>query len=132
MNKKWLAKWKEYVNYSFIKKNIQYTYYYSHHSKNKYEIDEDSVPGTIDNSSLLVPLTEFYNDGNAENPENQVIRHDIDQHEDYKIVNKAIWEFFQKLYGGGPVIIKKSIEEKSRYSAIPRKIIEMFYRKVNK
>lgn len=131
MSKKWLKKWKEYVNYGFIKRNIQYSYYYSQYNTKKYEVKEESNPGQIDNESLIVPMSEFINDGDISNPENLVIRHDIDQKSEVKIVNKVIWEFFHSKYGGGPTIKKGAIEEKSKYSAYPKKIIEIFYRKVN-
>lgn len=125
-----MKKWKEYTNYQYVKKNIQYSFYYSQYNKIVYDVKLESFPGPIDNSSLLVPLNEFLNDGDAKNQENQVIRHDINQREEIKIVNKQIWNFFHEKYGGGPVIIKSSIEEKQRYSNIPKKIIEIFYRKV--
>jgi len=131
MNKQWLKKWKEYVNYRSVKQNIQYSYYYSQYNKTKNETKEGVHPGPIDNENLLVPLSEFLNNGDTTNPENVVIRHDVDQKEDVKIVNKAIWDFFYSKYGGGPVIKKGAIEEKSKYSAYPKKIIEIFYRKIN-
>lgn len=129
MSKQWLKKWKEYVNYGFIKRNIQYSYYYSQYSNKKYEIKAESKPTEIDNKKLLVPLDSFLNDGDINNPENVVIRHDINQKLEVKIVNKAIWDFFQRRYGGGPEIKKGTIEEQTRYSTIPKKIIEIFYRK---
>lgn len=130
MSKVWLKKWKQYVNYAFVKRNIQYSYYYSQYNNKKYEPKFDSLPGPIDNNGLLVPLDNFLNDGDQSNPENMVIRHDINQKEEVKIVNKSMWDFFHSRYGGGPVIKKGTIEEKSRYSTIPKKIIEIFYRKV--
>jgi len=130
MSKTWLKKWKEYTNYMYIKKNIQYSFYYSQYNKIAYSVKLEAFPGPIDNSSILVPLNEFLNDEDANNPENQVIRHDIDQRQEIKIVNKQIWEFFKDKYGGGPEIRKPSIEEKQRYSNVPKKIIELFYRKV--
>jgi hypothetical protein len=87
-------------------------------------------PGEIDNKNLLVPLEEFLNDGNKNDPENMVVRHDINQRDEVKIVNKAIWEFFLNKYGGGPEIKKGTIEEKGRYSSSTKKIIELYYRKV--
>ena len=114
----------------YIKKNIQYSFYYSQYNKIAYSVKLEAFPGPIDNSPLLVPSNEFLNDGDPNNPENQVIRHDIDQRQEVKIVNKKIWEFFKDKYGGGPEIKKPSIEEKQRYSNVPKKIIEIFYRKV--
>jgi hypothetical protein len=130
MSKVWIKKWKEYVNYAFIKRNIQYSYYYSQYNNKQYEPNLEAHPGPIDNSNLLVPMTDFLNDGDESNPENQVIRHDISQREEIKIVSKVIWEFFYSKYGGAPIIRKGTIEEKQRFSNIPKKLIELYYRKV--
>ncbi len=105
---------------------------YSHHF-GKRKSGENKIyphPGKIENERLLVPLEEFYNDGNPDNPENIVIRNDIDQKTDYRLVNEEIWNFFHQRYGGGPKIIRYSIEEKTKYN-YSKKIIEVFYRKVN-
>lgn len=131
LNKLWYKKWKEYVSYADIKKSLLHSYYYNHYKTNKYEPKIDSHPGPINNNYVLVPLNEFLNDGDPSNPENTVVRHDIDQKQEIKLVNKLIWEFFYNKYGGGPEILKKSIAEKSKYSTIPKKIIELYYRKVN-
>jgi len=125
-----LKKWKEYINYAYIKKNIQYSYYYSQSNNKKYEPNLDAKPGEIDNRPLIVPMEEFLNYGNQNNPENRVIKHDINQREEVKIVNKALWDFFHSKYGGGPEIIKGTIEEKGRYNGTSKKMIELYYRKV--
>jgi hypothetical protein len=132
INKQWLKKWKEYVDYPTIKKNLQFSYYYSNYNNLKKGQKNTNIekPGPINNDYLLVPITDFLNDGDENNPENQVLRHDIDQRSDIKLTNKDIWEFFYTRYGGGPQIIKGSIEEKSRYAYVTKKIIELFYRKV--
>jgi hypothetical protein len=130
LNKNWLNKWKEYVNYNFVKKNIQYSYYYSQYNNKTYEIKEDSHPGEICNNYLLVPMNEFINDGYLDNPENKVIRHNIDQKKDIKIVNKEIWEFFNDIYNSDVEIKKEAISKKSKYSNYPKKVIEIYYRKV--
>ena len=118
------------MNYAYIKKNIQYSYYYSQHNNKKYEPNPAMKPGEIDNKNLLVPLEGFLNDGNRNDPENIVVRNEINQKEEVKIVNKAIWDFFLNKYGGGPEIKKGTIEEKGRYASAPKKIIELYYRKV--
>lgn len=128
----WLKKWKEYVDYAYVKKNLQFSQYYSHYSNLKYQPKLDQVPTKIDNTPLLVPMDSFLNDGDDQNPENIVIKHNINQREQVKIVNKEIWEFFQKKYEGGPVILRGAIEEKSRYSSISKKIIEVYYNRVLK
>jgi hypothetical protein len=130
LSREWLEKWKEYTNYAYIKKNAQYSYYYQKYSNVKWEPKPESNPGEIDNSKLLVPLSDFLNDADENNRENQVIRHDLDQKKEIKIVNKKIWDFFHDKYKGGPLILKGVIEEKQRYSHIPKKIVELYYRKV--
>lgn len=125
-----MKKWKEYVNYSHIKKSIHYSYYYNNLNNKPYEPDLSKKPGEIENSELLVPLNEFINDGDSLNQENMVIRHDINQREKIKIVNKTIWEFLQGKYKGGPEIIKGTIEEKSNYASYSKKIIELYHKKV--
>ena len=90
----------------------------------------DSHPGEISNSGLLVPLEDFLNDGDKSNPENLVIRLEINQRLEVKIVNKEIWDYFHSKYGGGPVIQKGSIEEKTKYSNSAKKIVELYYKKV--
>lgn len=125
LSEEWVEKWKEYVDYETIKK-MQYSHY--NQRKSIHKVKPEAHPGKITNSTLLVPLNEFYNDGDPNNRENQVIRHDVNQYKEIKIVNEKIWKFFHERYGGGPEIIKPSIEEETRYSV--RKIIEIFYKKV--
>ena len=116
--------------YYDIKKQQQY-YINSHNfSKKQNEAKVALHPGEINNNHILVPITEFYNDGDVTNPENIVIRNDIDQRNDYRLVNEEMWNFFHSRYGGGPKIIRNAIEEKTKYN-YSKKIIEVFYRKVS-
>lgn len=117
------------MNYSHIKKNLQYSYYYSKVSSKQYEPKLDKHPGPIDNSELLVPLNEFLNDGDPNNQDNYVFREDIDKAKDIRIVNQKIWNFFKELYGGGPEIIRKAIDETPGRS-YGKKIIELVFKKV--
>lgn len=130
INRNWLAKWKKYVDYQFIKESSK-SYYHSHSfNRKEYQCDPDSHPGDIDNNYLIVPNDQFLNDGDMTNIYNYVIRHDVDQRRDVKILNKKMWDFFSSRYQGGPEIKKPYIEDKSRsYSTM--KIVELFYRKVN-
>ena len=62
IEKGFLKKWKEYVNYSLLKRI-------------KFQKDMDIsftksiYPGQINNQPLLVPLSEFINEGNKNNPD---------------------------------------------------------------
>ena len=130
INRNWLAKWKKYVDYQFIKENSK-SYYHSHSfNRKEYQCDPDSFPGEIDNEFLIVPSNEFLNDGDDSNLYNYVIRHNVDQRKDIKLINGKMWDFFNSRYKGGPELMKPYISDKSRsYSS--SKIVELFYRKVN-
>ena len=128
INRNWLAKWKKYVDYQFIKENSKSYYHSSSFSRKEYEHDPASFPGEIDNEFLIVPKNEFLNDGDNSNLYNNVIRHDVDQRKDIKILNKKMWDFFNSRYKGLE-LQKPFINDKSRsYSTM--KIVELFYRKV--
>jgi hypothetical protein len=132
ISRKWLNKWKEYINYRYLKRYIQYSYYYSQHTgTQKYDPKPDSFPGEIDNTSLLVSLEKFLNNGDFNDHENFILTQNIDHRKQIKIVNSTIWDFFRSRYGGGPEIKKEVIEELSRYSSIQRKVIEINYKKYN-
>ena len=124
INKTWLREWKKYIDYQWVKD--QYNTYNRYSSKGIYKIRLDKHPGQIDNSVLLVDKSNFYNDGDDKNHENQVIRHDIDQSNELRIINKPMWDFLHKKYNGGPVLVKYQIEEETKYSS--SKKIEIFYR----
>lgn len=126
ISKKWLDKWKGYVDYETIKEQSQ-NYRFS--SKKQYTVKPEEKPGSIDNTLLLIPQEEYYHDDNPEDIENQVIRHDIDQSAELKIVNEEIWNFFHSRYGGGPKIVKPMITEEGRFNN--RKVFEVYYGKYN-
>ncbi len=128
LNRNWHTKWKKYVDYVSIKETQKSFYSYSSYNKREHKIDPESHPGEIDNNFLLYPLDEFLNDGDPNNDENFVVRHDLDVKRDLKIVNKNIWQFFFTRYGGGPQIEKPLIENDSSYSS--SKVVEVFLRKV--
>jgi hypothetical protein len=131
INKLWLAKWKDYVNYQHVKKNLQFSYYYSQYNKQAYEVKEENHPGKINNKDLLVPLDEFLNDGDTTNPMNQVVRHNIEQKKEVKLVDKAIWDMFNDKYGSDVMIRKEAIQKKAKYTNSLQKVIEIYNRKVN-
>ena len=84
------------MSYYDVKKNYQFTFNANHTRKKSNELNTHPHPGQIDNNRLLVNLNDFYHDGNPENPENIVIRNDIYQKTDYRLVNEEIWNFFQQ------------------------------------
>lgn len=129
INRNWLHKWKKYVDYQTVKESQQSYYSYSSFNKRVHKIDPESHPGEIDNTYLLYPLDQFLNDGDPNNEENFVVRHDINAKNDLKIINKKIWQFFYTRYGGGPQIEKPLIDsDTSSYSS--NKVVEVFLRKV--
>ena len=122
IDKTWLKAWKSYINYNFIKQTRYFSYYYENFMKKTYELSDIPHPNQISNQNLIYKIEDFFNDGDVNNQENLIIRHNIDQRKEVKIVNQKIWEFFHSRYGGGPKIIKKVHEES--------KIIDMYDRKV--
>lgn len=129
INRNWISKWKKYVDYQTIKESQQSYYSYSSYNRRVHKIDPEAHPGEIDNNFLLVPLDQYLNDGDPNNEENFVVRHDINTKTDLKIVNKKIWQFFYTRYGGGPQIEKPLIDsDSSSYSS--SKVVEVFLRKV--
>jgi hypothetical protein len=131
INRNWLAKWKKFVDYQYIKENSKsYINNYSFNKK-EYVCDLSYFPGEINNDYLIIPKNEFLNDGDNSNIYNYVIRTNIDQRKDLKFINKKIWDFFYKIYQGGPELKKPFLQNKSNlYSSM--KIVELFYRKVKK
>ena len=131
LNRNWMAKWKKYVDYQTVKESHHSYFSYSSYNKRVHKIDPESHPGEIDNKFFLYPLDEYLNDGNPENEENFVVKHDINNKTDLKIVNKNIWLFFYTRYGGGPQIEKPLIDnDSSSYNS--NKVVEVFFRKVFK
>ena len=101
INRKWLQQWKKYINkeyldekYSLKTKNAS--------SKRSLDWNEAKPPTPISNSDLLLDIKSFYNDGNSENPENFIIRQDLSMKNDIKMIHEDLWNFFHKIYGGGP------------------------------
>ena len=129
MDRQWIKKWKEYSDYTTIKRKMKYSYYYTNNTTiSKYEIKKESFPGPISNSRILVPLDSFVNNGEKNDESNKIIRTDLEQRRDIRIVNKKIWEFFFQKYGGGPIIERGWINEGNQYSS--RKIVEVYHRKI--
>ncbi len=122
-----MKEWKTYVNYTHVKRKLQYSFY---GSSIEYEPDYTSFPGPIANDKVLVSMDDYLNDGDPENSDNLVVKNELNLQTDLRLINKKMWEFFHKKYGGGPVVLKGHMEEKSKYSSYSRKVIEVFYKKV--
>lgn len=123
ISKIWLRKWKEYVNYTDIKDADSYRY----KAGKEYKIDPNLHPGPITNNLILSDRSCYYNDGNDEDIENQVVRHDIDQNNELRIITEEMYKFLLERYEGGPTIIKPMIEEETKYNR--RKVFEVYYSK---
>ena len=83
-------------------------------------------PGKINNDRIILNLSDFYNDGDKNNPENYVLKKNSES--EFVKINKTIWDFFQTKYGGGPIIIKKNVEYKSNFNK--KTEIDLFHKKV--
>lgn len=138
IDKLWVKMWKQYVNLDSIKKKKNSPSESETKTKKEKENsikDKENLaklhPGEITNQRIIYNLKEFYNDGNAKNSENIVVRHDIDQQKSIKIIHSDTWKFFRSLYGGGPEIISPIIDEKIRNSSYMRRYIELYLSKFN-
>ena len=113
------------MNYKKIKSKEKSSYYSS-----MKEIDASNQtnphPGKINNDRIILNLSEFYNNGDINNQENYVLKRNSE--DEFVKVNKTIWDYFLTKYGGGPEIIKKSVEYKSNFNN--KIVIDLFHKKV--
>ena len=101
INRKWLQSWKKYINKDYLDekyslKNTKKNY------KENLNFKEEQPPTPISNSDLLLDIKSFYNDGDAENQENYIIKPELSMKKDIKMIHEILWDFFFKIYGGGP------------------------------
>ena len=112
LNKAWLKKWKNYINYNEIKLAFRYNL----KRNDKVETNEDEnekhpYPGCINNFQILLPMTEYFNDGDRDNNDNLVVNPEINVKQNLKIVNEKIWTYFYNKYGGGPAIKTRYVKK---------------------
>ena len=113
INKQFLNKWKKFVNYSNFKNHLKKSLINDGSlSKINYSLRNNSEhPGPINNTQLLVPLSEFFNDNDEENPDNIIVKNQLN-YLNYKKLDENLWKFFYIRYGGGPMIYKKVLSVK--------------------
>ena len=110
ISRRWLKLWKKYVNKEYfdttqslkikLKKN-------SKDEKKDLEYIATPPPTPISNSDILIELKSFYNDGDAKNPENFIIKQDFSMKKDIKMIHEDLWNFFYERYHGGPKLCYK-------------------------
>ena len=77
ISRKWLKSWKKYINKEYF--------------------DEKEK----------LKIKSFYNDGDEENPENFIIKPDLNMKKDIKMIHEDLWDFFHERYKGGPKLCYK-------------------------
>jgi hypothetical protein len=92
--------------------------------------NERMHPGEINNNKLIYDFRDFFNDGNFSNPDNLVIRHDLDYNKSAKMIHVTVWNYFKEIYSGGPEIICQILEEKKN-SMYARRYVELYISKFN-
>ena len=110
ISKTWYKKWKEYTMYGFIKRSSKHPEVYKNRPK-PYTLNPLAHPGKIDNSDLLVPISDFLNNRDISDPKNIVISNEKVIKKDFKLVTRPIWNLLVGYYGGGPTIIRNLKQE---------------------
>ena len=68
-------------------------------------------PGPIYNDSFF---TRGHKSESQENPEPETIKNGLELNKDYRGVNFEVWNLLQKIYGGGPLIVREDLDIYSR------------------
>ena len=75
-------------------------------------------PGPINNNNLFIIVKQSepqLNQSDVSLTTNQIkkvhqLRGDLVLNEDYRGVNKDVWQLLNKIYGGGPIIVRKKLD----------------------
>ena len=111
INRKWYNNWKKYVNKEyFVFNNEKYQITNKdkkreneeNEEKKKIKWEESPSPGPISNDQIILDLKSFYNDGDNNNPDNYIIKQELNFKTDIKIIHENIWNYFFKKFKGGP------------------------------
>jgi hypothetical protein len=94
--------------------------------KIQYEVEKNKPPPEINNHNLIYNIEEFFNDRNKKNPDNFIVRHNIDQQKKIKLIKEDVWNFFYKIYGGGPLIQVPIMEERIKNSNTIKRYVELY------
>ena len=71
--------------------------------------NKNKNPEEINNCELILNLSDFYNDGNLTNPDNIILKPNLNEIE-YCIINENLWNFFYSEFKGGPIIIREKLK----------------------
>jgi hypothetical protein len=99
----WFDRWTEYVDFNkeFNMKKIQLGSVYNQPEDEVQLLPNKEFPGEISNQCLLANEKEFYH--NYNHPKalcNFGLRDLLEQHRDYNVVSKDIWDYCKSIYGG--------------------------------
>jgi DUSP domain len=104
----WLKKWKHYVYYKKLKKQVGISVSYSEeHLRSEY-------PGSIKNEVLLKRFDRYLRDDNERDVSNYVTRSKIREGYDYRFITKDGWTKLQSKYGGLEIKREKDDESYNR------------------
>lgn len=113
VSRDWIQKWKIYSSYDAYKSK-------KHQKRGSVENADKSErpkvhPGPIDNTSIIMPLDEFFNDGDADKRENMILKEEVSaRNKKIKRISVDSWNFLFKIYGGGPAITKDIVDYKTK------------------
>ena len=131
IDKQWIHSWKQYVNkeYFDIKENLNPNKIQKNENEEKKDLKwkENPPPGPISNQRILKPINSFYNDGDEKNPENYIIKKEMDFKKDIKMIHENLWNFFFNKFGGKPklcVVMKNRINRDNKNNKENNKVNE--------
>ena len=109
----WLYHWKCFISNRVNFKHISDPLMDQELFKSQLRISENErigilPPGPVNNEVLFQKVTD--NEGNA----SLVLREGLEINKQYRSVNKDVWTFFHRMYGGGPLILREQLDIYSR------------------
>jgi ubiquitin carboxyl-terminal hydrolase 4/11/15 len=90
VSKKWLKKWKKYIG---APKKHQFSY-------NNYDEGERIHPGPITNKEILEEDKDYYKSSDADDIYNVVLKPEMREHFEFRIINSKQWKYLYGIYGG--------------------------------
>lgn len=102
---KWYKQWKVFSKYKEVKRRYQPDYSLNHL--------QSSFPGRVANELILKSFDSYLREDNEEDQTNFIIKSNLVERYDFKLVPYSVWEIFEKEFGGQKI---KRLKKKSSYS----------------
>eukprot|EP01022_Parablepharisma_sp_SALTPOND_P022621 TRINITY_DN460_c0_g1_i1.p1 TRINITY_DN460_c0_g1~~TRINITY_DN460_c0_g1_i1.p1 ORF type:complete len:1219 (+),score=142.94 TRINITY_DN460_c0_g1_i1:187-3843(+) len=120
ISKKWHKQWKRYLG-------ARKTYFALYQWDREDTKDTKRVhPGPIDNTDILDNTQDFYKSSNPEDIYNVLLKPEMRERIDFKIINDKQWDFLVRRYGGTP--IKREKFKQEHFSFVQ---VEVYFQRIN-